>query len=141
MKRWTIRILLILLLLFFATEWVLSHHYRHDFFHQASHGHSVVILNSGEIIFGSYASGGTIPPDRCGWSVDFSKSAGVEDRQEFLCSAKYHFAGFLYTPQSDGFMASIPFYFPTLLAATLLLWTWHKTRPKSSRHAFPVEPN
>jgi len=39
----------------------------------------------------------------------------------------------------NGFYVIVPLWFPTLLSAFLLWLVWRKTKPKTTRNAFPVE--
>ena len=57
----------------------------------------------------------------------------------YYANARYRGLGFSFNPAPLQ-TASIPAWFPTLLAGLVLGFVWRNTGRKSARRAFPVEP-
>jgi hypothetical protein len=98
-------------------------------------------------VFGGYIEYSHMPlmifqgqvPRSSSWQWVF-QTVDITKFQRYLRSFRFHFAGFAFVLNDRGHSLAIPFYFPTILSALLLLFVWRKTKPTYNGKGFPVEP-
>jgi len=134
--RWPLRTLTIALLTLCLSLWTGS--YFHSFYiaYNPSLGKSYFAATyTGGVYFVSTNGIDTSPP---GWRFEPNRKA-LSFNNAFIVFDK-KILGFTYHKrQTRIWQLGIPFWFPSLLSATLLWSTWRQTRPKPAAQGFPVE--
>jgi len=132
--HWLIRSFAIALLMLYLSLWGYSYFYNVYVIYNPSSGKTYAV--------GIYMGGANVsftntldlsPP----WLFDRMRHRHYELPSIAKNSLYFYYEWNTYP--GTNWIVSIPFWFPSLLAAALLWFVWRQTRPKTAGRGFPVE--
>ena len=138
LRRWYIRTLLILALACCLTAWI-GGYYRAFYIHHASSNLYVVGAFEGYLDFAYCTDPMSAPP----WGFRSLKQRDHDYVQQEYADSQFHFVGFAFDHRHVALNVTalwIPLWFPTVVVAVLLFFSWRKPRLRSAATAFPIEP-
>lgn len=139
-RKWIIRTLSIAITLTIIAVWAVSHFRRAAVIHRHGGDAEWLDVDSGMVMICKTKLSGK------GYEFFWSPPNGVVTLA-YDYGVKWRFWGFGFdpngpdAPSDHGFVLIMPFWFFTMISATMTWFAWRKTRRKPNEHPFPVEPS